>query len=105
MVGGEFLQTSHLPETKHRLNPAATDLRGENRSKSVPPEPDRLMGDVDTALVQQVLDVLQRQRVAIIHHRRQADDLGAGLDVAEVARVAYALKTNAARSGHMPVFL
>jgi hypothetical protein len=48
-----------VPEIPHRLDPAATDLRRENRPEPVPPESHRLMRDVDAALVEQVLDVPQ----------------------------------------------
>ena len=44
------------------------------------PEPQGLMSDVDAALMQEVLDVAQRQRVADVHHHRQADDLRARLE-------------------------
>jgi hypothetical protein len=39
------------------LNVFAADFSGKQRAKSVPPKPDGLVADVDTALVQQVLDV------------------------------------------------
>jgi hypothetical protein len=35
----------------HRLHPPATDLDSEQRAKSGPPKPHRLMADVDAALV------------------------------------------------------
>jgi hypothetical protein len=35
------------------------DLAGEHRPKPVPPQPHRLMADVDAALEQQVLDIAQ----------------------------------------------
>jgi hypothetical protein len=37
-----------------------SDLGGEYRSKPVPPKPDGLVANVDTALGQQILDVAQR---------------------------------------------
>lgn len=49
----------------------------------IPPEPDGLMADLDTTLMQQVLDVPQRPRQTNVEHHRQADDLGACLEVAE----------------------
>jgi hypothetical protein len=36
------------------------DLRGEHRTKTVPPETHRLVADIDTALEQQVLDLAQQ---------------------------------------------
>ena len=41
------------------------------------------MSDVDAELMQEVLDVAQRQRVADVHHYRQADDLQARLEVSK----------------------
>ncbi len=46
-------------KTPHRLDLAPTDLSREDRLEPVPPEPNRFMGDVDPALMQQVLDVPQ----------------------------------------------
>ncbi len=43
------------------LHPLLPDLIGEHGPEPPPPEPHRLMADVDAALVQQVLDVAQRQ--------------------------------------------
>ena len=48
----------------HVRDASPADLRGEHRAKPVPPEPDRLMADVDPAFGQQVLDVAQRQRIS-----------------------------------------
>ena len=48
-----------------------SDLRGEHRSETVPPEPDRLMADFDPALGQQILDVAKRQRVSHVQHHDQ----------------------------------
>ena len=59
------------------------DICGEQRPESVPPEPHRLVTDVDAALVQQVLDVAKRQREPNGHHHRQADDLRTGLEKAK----------------------
>lgn len=41
------------------------------------------MADIDAALVQQVLDVAQRERETHVHHDRKADDLGAGSEIAK----------------------
>jgi hypothetical protein len=41
------------------------------------------MADLDAALMQEILHVAQRQRKADVQHHRQADDLGARLEVAE----------------------
>jgi len=59
----------------HALNPLAADLAGEHRAEPVPPQPNRLMADVDAALEQKILDVAQRQRVADVHYHHQPDHL------------------------------
>ena len=59
------------------------DLCGEHRAEPVPPEPYRLVADIDTALEQQVLDLAQRQRVPDIHHHREANDFGRTIEIAE----------------------
>jgi len=59
------------------------DLCGEQRAEPVPPEPYRLVADIDTALEQQVFDLAQRQRVPDIHHHREADDFGQIIEIAE----------------------
>ena len=60
-----------MPTPMARLHPLDTplaDLRGKHWPEPMPPEPHRLMADVDAALVQKVLDVSQRQREPDIHH-------------------------------------
>jgi hypothetical protein len=54
-----------------------------SRASPVPPEPHRLMADLDAALVEQVPDIPQRQRKPDVRHHRQANDLRTGLEVAE----------------------
>jgi len=44
----------------HAVDAAFADLGSEHGAEPVPPEPDRLMADVDAALVQQILDVAKR---------------------------------------------
>ena len=65
------------------LNAPFSDLRREHRAKTVPPEPYRLVADIDTAFEQQVLDLAQRQRVPDIHHHREANDFGRTIEIAE----------------------
>ena len=38
---------------------------------------------IDATFVEQILNLSQRQGEADIHHDREADDLGAGLEIAE----------------------
>ena len=63
--------------------PVSRDTVGEYPARSAPPDPHGFMADLEAPLVQQVFDVASRQRVADREHHRQADDLGAGLDVPE----------------------
>jgi hypothetical protein len=46
----------------HRVHAPAADLGRKHRAKPVPPIPHRFMADLDTAFVQQVLYIAQRQR-------------------------------------------
>jgi hypothetical protein len=39
--------------------------------------------DIDAALMQQILDVSQREREADVHHHSKADDLGRSLEIFE----------------------
>lgn len=65
------------------INAFAPDLAGEHRAEPVPLEADRLVADVDAALVRQVVDVAQREQKPDIKHHRQADGLGAAFEAAE----------------------
>ena len=48
-----------VPKALHPANPLAPDIGGEQRPEPVPPQPDRFMADVDTALEQaEILIVL-----------------------------------------------
>ena len=68
-------------------------------------EPHRLMGDVDAALMQQVLDVPKRQRVADIQHHREADDLMARLEGAKNAGGAPVIEGSDPGPGGKPIFI
>ncbi|WP_156361586.1 hypothetical protein [Sphingomonas sp. Leaf67] len=54
-------------------DPLAADLTGEHWTKPVPPQPHRLMADVDPAFEQQVLHISQRQRETYVHQHHQPD--------------------------------
>ncbi len=58
------------------MNASLPDLRGEHRTEPIPPEPHRLMANIDTTLEQQVFYLSQGQRKADVHHHREADHLG-----------------------------
>jgi hypothetical protein len=89
----------------HRLDTAAADFGGENRSKPVPPEPNRFVRDVDTALVQEVLDVPERQRIPDVHHHCKADNLGRRFEVAEDASVRHKADDIGTPPCRKPIFL
>ena len=65
-----------MPECAHGCGSISTDLGSKYLTKAVPPEAYRLMCDVDSALVQEILNVPQRKRISNIHHHRQTDDSG-----------------------------
>ena len=76
---------SPLSSSTHPLDPLAPDLGGKHRAKPVPPIPHGLMADLDAAFMQKILDVSKRQREPDVEHHRQADDLGACLEVTKRA--------------------
>jgi hypothetical protein len=45
------------------LNATLPDLCGKARAKPIPPEPHRLVADIDPALEEQILDLPQRKRM------------------------------------------
>ena len=65
------------------LNPFSSDLRGKQRAKPVPPKSNRLVADLDAALMQKIFDIPKRKWIAHIRHNRQADNLRARLEVLE----------------------
>ena len=68
----------------HPLDPALPNLGCKHRAEPMPPEPDRLMAHVDAALVGQILYIPKRKRGTNVQHHRQADDLGARLEILEL---------------------
>jgi nanoRNase/pAp phosphatase (c-di-AMP/oligoRNAs hydrolase) len=48
----------------------------KHRTEPVPPEPYRLVADVDALLEQNILNLSQRRWIADIDHHREADHLG-----------------------------
>ena len=59
------------------------DLVREHRTEPVPPEPNRLVADVDAPLEQSILNLSQRQRIAEIHHHHEVDHLGRAVEITE----------------------
>jgi hypothetical protein len=59
------------------------DLRGEHRTKPVPPGTYRLVADINPTFMEHVLDLPQRQGEADIHHHSKADNFGRCLEISE----------------------
>jgi len=51
------------------------NLRGEHRTKPVPPETHGFVADIDTMLKQQIFNLSQQPRIAEVHHHREANYL------------------------------
>jgi len=58
------------------LNTPFSDLRRKHRAKTLPPDPYRLVADIDASFMKKILDLPQRQRIPEPDHHRQADNLG-----------------------------
>jgi len=81
-----FVQLPPPPGIRPTMDASSPDLRREHRPKPISPEPDRLVADIDAALGQEVLDLAQRQRIAGVHHHREADHFGRTVEVEEGIR-------------------
>ena len=68
------------------LNAPFSDLGGKHRTETVPPEPHRLVADIDATLEQQILDLAQRQRITDVHHHGEADYLGRTVEIRSALR-------------------
>jgi hypothetical protein len=73
----------------------------ETAPEPAPSEPHRLARDVDPALMQRLVNIPHRQRVADMEHHRKADDLGRRLETAANAWAAHAARPITG----MPMFL
>ena len=69
--------------TEIQQNTALLDLGSEERTEPMPPIPYRLVADIDTPFVEQVLDVAKRQREPDVQHHRQPDDFTARFEIAK----------------------
>ncbi|MCA3564566.1 MAG: hypothetical protein IOC90_12825 [Methylocystis sp.] len=65
-----------MQQMAHRLTAAPSDSGGENRPEPAPPEPHGFMRHVDTAFVEQSLDILQMM-AGVSLARRAAGQRGA----------------------------
>ena len=65
------------------LDAPISDLAGKQGAEPVPPVPNRLVRDVDAAFEQKVFNLAQGQRIADVHHHREADHLGRTVEISE----------------------
>jgi hypothetical protein len=65
------------------MNASFPDRSREHWTEPVPPEPNRLVADIDAPLMEQIFDVSQRKRIADIHHHREADHLRRTVEITE----------------------
>ncbi len=70
-----------VPKGAHRLHSISADFGTENLAEAISPVADRLMGNVDPALMKQVFDVSQGEGVSDVHHHGQTDDLWRSFEV------------------------
>ncbi len=59
------------------------NLGGNHRAEPVRPVPNSFMANLDAAVMDQIPNVSQRQRERVVAYLRQADDIGARLEVPE----------------------
>lgn len=84
----ENLVEMPLPVARsHPLDLALLGPGGEHRLEPVPPKSNSFVADLVTAYVEQIHDVSQRKRKPHIAHHRQANDLGARLEILEGERL------------------
>jgi hypothetical protein len=57
----------------------------QRSNEPVPPQPDGLVADIETSLMQQVLDIAERKWKPDVHHDRQVDNFGAAVKIFEGA--------------------
>lgn len=89
-----------LAALAHAIDALSADLGCEDRAEAVPPVTHSFMAYLDAALVEEIFDVPQRQWETDVEHHRQADDHGAGLEIAEWGAFGHP-ENLAARSGRL----
>jgi hypothetical protein len=77
--------------TAHSNHPSALKFRSKHLDKPVPPVTHRFVADLDPALMQRVFYVAQLQRKPNEQHHHQADDLRAGVEIAEPGALGHEL--------------
>ena len=78
-----FVQVPTLLGIRSMINPPLPDLRGEHRTKPVPPKPRCFVADIDTALEQQIFYPSRGRRITDLQHHREADHLGRRVEIAK----------------------
>ena len=78
-----FVQVPAPGRIRPLMNASFPDLSGEHRTEPVPPQPHRLVTDVDATLEQDLLDLAKRQRIPDVQHHRKADNLRRRVEIAE----------------------
>ena len=71
-----FVEVLAPVQIRSVTNAPHSDFRCKQWADPVPPEPYSLAANIDTAFEQEIFDLAERQRIADIHHRREADHLG-----------------------------
>ena len=74
---------SPLRDLMHEAGPAPPDLAREHGAEPVDPKADAFMTNVNSALMQKVLDIPERDRKAHLHHDRKLDDLRRRFEIAK----------------------
>ena len=77
------------------------DIGCKDRTKAVTTKPNRFMAHINAALVEQILDVSQRQWKPDPHHHHEEIDLGRSLEVAEW--ILHSSRLSGANQGTKPV--
>lgn len=71
----------------HHFDPAIPNLALEHRTEPMPPKPNCFAPDTDAAIMKQIFEILQQDRIPNIQHDRQADNLGARFECLERGRL------------------
>ena len=85
-----------IPNAPHPAHPPSSDFGSEHRTEPIPPQPHRLMANIDAALEKQVFNVSQAQRKPDVQHHRHPDHLRRRIEVPE--RIGFQLRTAAHRA-------
>ncbi len=65
------------------MNAPLPDFHGEHRTEPVPPEPYRLMANIDATLNQNIFHLPKRPPITNVHQYREANYLGRTVEITE----------------------